>query len=148
MNSVPQIGQILLDMGVLTSRDVEEILEQQQRTGRRFGQIALAWGLATPEQIWTAWSKQLADHDHHVDIDEVGIDTNAVEQVSGVIARYYNIMPLRLWGDNLVVAVPENGDHRSLDELPILLDCRVHACLCSPEQVNKYLDKVYGLVAA
>lgn len=148
MNNVPQIGQILKQMGVLTDRDVQEIIEQQQRTGRRFGQIALAWGLATPEQVWTAWSRQLADHRQRVDIDEVGIDTNAVEQISGVIARYYHVVPLRLWGDNLVVAVPEDGNHGNLDDLPVLLDCQVHACLCDPKQIDKYLDRIYGLAAA
>ncbi len=148
MNHVPSIGQILREMGVLTDRDIVEILDQQTRTGRRFGQIALAWGLATPEQIWTAWSRQLAEHQQYVDLDEVGIDTNAIERVSSVIARYYHVVPLRLWGDNLVVAVPDNGDHGSLDDLPVLLDCEVHSCLCDPKQVDDYLDRVYGLAAA
>ena len=148
MSDVPPIGQILREMGVLTDRDIAEILDQQRRTGRRFGQIALAWGLATPDQIWTAWSKQLAEHEQYVDIDEVGIDTNAVEHVSGVIARFYRVIPLRLWGDNLVVAVPDNGDHGAIEDLPVLLECRVHSCLCDPDQVDQYLDRVYGLAAA
>ncbi|MBN1342254.1 MAG: hypothetical protein JXQ73_06220 [Phycisphaerae bacterium] len=148
MQNVPKIGQILREMGILTDGDVAEILEQQERTGRRFGQIALAWGLATPEQIWTAWSKQLAEHEQRVDVDEVGIDTRAVERVSSVVARFYHVLPLRLWGDNLVVAVPDNGDHGSLDDLPILLDCQVHSCLCDAQQVDEYLDRVYGLAVA
>ena len=148
MDNVPAIGQILKNMGVLADRDIVEILDQQQRTGRRFGQIALAWGLATPEQIWTAWSRQLAEHAHHVDIDEVGIDTNAVERISAVIARFYHIVPLRLWGENLVVAIPDDGNHGELDDLPVLVGCQVHACLCSPGQIDEYLDRVYGLVAA
>jgi type IV pilus assembly protein PilB len=148
MHNVPLIGQILREMGVLSDRDIAEILEQQQRTGRRFGQIALAWGLATPEQIWTAWSRQLAQHSQRVDLDEVGIDTNAVERVSSVVARFYHIVPLRLWGDNLVIAVPDNGDHGNLEDLPILLDLEVHSCLCNPAQIDEYLNRIYGLVAA
>ncbi len=148
MHDVPLIGQILREMNVLRDRDVIEILEQQKRTGRRFGQIALAWGLATPEQIWTAWSRQLAEQQQRVDIDELGVDTNAVELVSAVVARFYRVLPLRLWGDNLVVAVPEDGEHGSLDDLPVLLDCNVHACLCDPRQVDEYLDRIYGLIAA
>ena len=85
---IPQIGQILREMGLLTDQDTCEILEQQHRTGRRFGQIALAWGLATPEQIWTAWSKQLAEHRQYVDLDEVGVDTNAGQRSSGQMRHF------------------------------------------------------------
>lgn len=148
MRTVPLIGEILRDMGVLTDHNIDEILAQQVRTGRRFGQIALAWGLATPEQIWTAWSQQLARQRQRVDVDEVGVDTNAVERVSSVVAQHYRVLPLRLWGDNLVIAVPEDGQHGNLDELPVLLGCDVHRCLCDPAQVDAYLDRIYGLVAA
>jgi len=148
MMDVPLIGQILRDMGVLNDQDIREILDQQRRTGRRFGQIALAWGLVTPEQIWTAWCRQLADQHHRVDLDEVGIDTNAVDRVSGVLARFYRIIPLRLWGDNLVVALPEGDAHGNLDDLPALLGCRVHRCYCEPKQVDEYLVRIYGLAAA
>jgi type IV pilus assembly protein PilB len=148
MTTVPLIGQILRDMGVLTDTDVKEVLEQQERTGRRFGQIALAWGLATPEQIWAAWSKQLALQHQHVDLDEVGVDTNAVSRVSGVLARFYHIVPLRLWGDNLVVAMPTNTDHGDLSDLPALLGCRIHRCFCEPRQIDDYLDRIYGRAAA
>jgi type IV pilus assembly protein PilB len=148
MMTVPPIGQILLEMGVLSDKDIEEILDQQERTGRKFGQIALAWGLATPEQIWEAWSKQLAEQHHHVDLDEVGIDTNAINRVSSVLARFYHIVPLRLWGDNLVVATPSNADHGDLSDLPVLLGCNVHQVFCEPKQVDEYLDRVYGRVAA
>jgi type IV pilus assembly protein PilB len=145
---VPRIGEILRDMGILTERCVEEILEQQKRTARRFGQIALAWGLATPEQIWTAWSRQLTEQHHHVDLDDVGIDTNAVTRVSSVLARFYRIVPLRLWGDNLVVAAPDNAEHGNLEDLPSMLGCRIYQCYCDPAQVDEYIRRLYGLAAA
>jgi len=148
MEQVPLMGQILREMGVLTDRDIEEILDQQQRTGKRFGQIALAWGLATPEQIWTAWSKQLAKQHQHIDLDEVGVDTNAINRVSAVLAKFYRVIPLRLWGQNLVVAVPRDAEHGDLDDLPVLLGCQVHPCYCDARQVDEYLNRIYGGLAA
>ena len=57
---VPPIGCILRDMGVLTEVDIDEILDQQSRSGQKFGLIAMRWGLATPEQVWEAWARQLS----------------------------------------------------------------------------------------
>jgi hypothetical protein len=53
------IGQILVEMGVLSSGQVDEILTHQQLSRQRFGQIAVAWGWAKPQDVWQAWAMQL-----------------------------------------------------------------------------------------
>jgi len=140
-----RIGAILVEMGVLTEADVQAVLEHQRRTRQKFGQIARAWGLVTDDQLREAWCLQIARYQPSVDPDEIGLDTEAVERVNGEVARYFNVLPLRLWGDHLVVATGELPSERPrLRELDEVVGCKVHFCLCDPEKIDTYLAKVYG----
>src|SRR5439155_6477219 len=56
-----RIGELLSRMVPLSGHDVEEILQEQSATRRRFGEIALAWGLCKPEHVWDAWGQQSTD---------------------------------------------------------------------------------------
>lgn len=102
-----RIGERLSSMVPLSGHDIEEILSEQGATGRRFGDIALQLGLCQPEHVWLAWSSQLAEKPQRINIDEVGIDAQAVAHVPREVAVRYHVMPLRVLGDCLVLAVDE-----------------------------------------
>ncbi len=138
-----RIGQILRDLQALTEQDVFEILAQQRRTGQKFGQIALSWGLIRPEQLWEAWCRQLADRNECIDLDSVGVDTRAAEKVEPEFAHRCKLLPIRLWGRLLVVAAPETCDVDLLDTLAKKTGCVIHACRCSETQIEKHLRRVY-----
>src|SRR2546423_848682 len=54
-----RFGEILGRLVNLSGHDVNEILEEQNATHQRFGEIALSWGLCAPEDVWQAWCDQL-----------------------------------------------------------------------------------------
>ena len=53
-----RIGSILADQGKLGVRDIERVLELQQRQGSRFGEAALRVGLITKEDLRSALAAQ------------------------------------------------------------------------------------------
>ncbi len=136
-----RIGQILVEMGVLTDWQVEAILQHQRLSRQRFGQIAVARGWARPEDIWQAWARQLADEQRTVDLDAIGVDTAALERVPPGVARHYQVIALRAWGDNLVLAVAADRCRQARGDLPGLLAERLFFCLAAPEQIARSLDK-------
>lgn len=52
------LGELLIDAGTLTPREVECIIAEQTRTGQRFGETARALGLADSREIDQALSRQ------------------------------------------------------------------------------------------
>ena len=75
----PRIGEVLSKFTGMSSMDVEEILQDQTVTNRRFGEIALSWGLCAPQDVWQAWYSQLDQDWPSVDLDDLGIDSQAVK---------------------------------------------------------------------
>ncbi len=141
------IGQILVDMGLLEPWQVDKIMEHQCRTRQRFGQIAVSWGWAKPQHIWGAWAQQLATENKVVSLDDIGVDTAATEKVPPAIARQYQVVAVRTWGDNLVLAVPEKMAEQARRELPALLAGHLFFCVADPAQVQTAVERAYAVLA-
>src|SRR5450432_1950511 len=89
----PRIGHVLKKMLRLSEMDIEEVLNEQHATHRRFGEIALLLGMCAPQDVWNAWFSQLATHTPWIDLNEFGVDAQAVRQVSPEIAQAYQMVP-------------------------------------------------------
>src|SRR5262249_45936680 len=130
-----RIGERLSGIVPLSGHDIEEILSEQASTGRRFGDIAIQMGLCAPEHIWRAWSGQLSESPQRVNLEEFGVDTQALEHVSVEIASRYHIIPVRLMNDRLVIAVDEAAFEMIKTELLGVLPENVHYVLSNHHQI-------------
>src|SRR5208282_4396358 len=88
--NAPRIGELLSRLVPLTSHDIEEILQEQRGSKRRFGEIALAWGLCQPEHIWSAWYMQIEHRIDKVDLRSFGIDSQALTMIPRELVVNYN----------------------------------------------------------
>src|SRR5438270_2166478 len=104
-----RIGQVLEQMGRISGHDIDEILHEQSSIGARktFGEIALTWGLCEPEHIWKAWANQLEGNCERVDLNMVGIDSQAVSRLPRELAWRFCAMPVRISEDELVIAISD-----------------------------------------
>ena len=139
-----RIGEILRRTVPLSRQDVDEVLEDQKTTRRRFGEIALSWGLCQPEHLWSAWCKQLTSSGaERVDLQEIGIDAQAAAMMPPEIARQLRVVPLRMSETEVVVACDEPLTDRVAGELKLLLGLRVKHVLAATEQLNVALEDYY-----
>jgi hypothetical protein len=138
-----RIGERLSHMVPLSGHDIEEILSEQGTTGKRFGDIAIQLGLCSPEHIWRAWSSQLLENPQRVNLDEFGIDAQAVAYLSASVATRLHVMPIRVLGPELVVAVDEAAYPLVRKELIALLKDQVIFVLSSHQQISRALRAYY-----
>ena len=144
MEHAQRIGAVLSQMGQLTPHDINEILAEQRTTGARFGEIALALGLVQPEHIWAAWCAQLAKQLERVDLEEIGIDAQAIERVPAELARGLQIVPVRLCERELVVAVADAARVAGLAELAQRTSLSVRCVLADSRQIAAALSTYYS----
>ena len=136
-----RIGEVLYRMGVIDETHIAGIMAHQRQTRQRFGQIAIRMGLATHEQVWEAWARQLADQEE-IEPAEIGSDTHALELIPRSTARRFGIVPLRLWGQHLVVAAPPDLPRDRLDELADATECCIHVCNADRSAIRKHLRRL------
>lgn len=136
-----RIGEILCQMGVIDETHIAGILARQRETHQRFGQIAIRMGLATHEQIWEAWARQFAQQEA-IKPEEIGCDTQALQLVPLSTARRLGIVPLRVWGNHLVVAAPPDLPRERLAELGEAINCRIHVCNADRSAIRRHLRRL------
>lgn len=138
------IGELLKRVAGLNGLDVDEILHEQDATRKRFGEIALSWGLCQPEHIWEAWSHQLrGDRRQHVCLSETGVDAQAVAQLPETLARRFQVIPIRHYEQRLIAAVSEESAERARAEMPALLGRRIDFVLADAGEIERALDEYY-----
>jgi len=138
-----RFGQMLGRFVPLSEQDVAEVLDAQAVSGRRFGEIALSWGLCRPLHIWQAWSAQLAHRSQHIDLDRLGIDTQALGQVPASLARVFGVLPIRAFDNVLILATSPSHQPRAESQLSKLLPQELQFVVCEFEQLSRALDTYY-----
>lgn len=99
-----KIGQLLSEIVPLSMHDVEDILQEQKSTRQRFGDAALSLGMVMPEHVWRAWISQIEADGDQVDLDEVGVDSQAVDELPSHVAKKHLVLPIRAAGNELLIA--------------------------------------------
>lgn len=143
MMSAGRFGDLLRRVVPLSQQDVAEILDAQAVSRRRFGEIALSWGLCQPEDVWQAWIAQLAHRIERVDLRQIGIDTQALKLVPPAIAREFGVVPVRALCNQVVLATTEDAYPRALSDFPPLIAAEVRFVLCEQSQIDEALAMLY-----
>ena len=140
----PRIGELLSELVALSGHDVEEILQEQQASRRRFGEIALSWGLCQPEHVWTARCNQVREDIESVDLDRDGIDAQAVALLPSDVARAFGALPIRTSTSQIVIASTEPLGERTRAVLVKLLKKDVKYVLAPQKQVDAAIEAYYA----
>lgn len=149
--AIKRIGEILSQMVPLTLHDIEEILQEQNasNTKKSFGNIALSMGLCRPEHVWRAWCGQLVDGPpRKIDLDRAGVDTQALSCISREIAEQLNVIPVRVLGNILIVAISSDAIGLAATHLPSRVNKELRFAIADPAAIRRALAKYYPALQA
>lgn len=136
------LGDILVSRGVISEEQLLSALDQQRETHKRLGEILISLGFVTEEQITEARSLQFDVG--YVNLQEQECEPEAVALVSESTARTYNLVPFRLVGNRLVVAMADPLDVEAVDLVQYETKCRVDPMLATEWRIAEVLTKLYG----
>lgn len=141
-----RIGDILLETGVITPQQLTEALAQQRRTRERLGRVLVDQGAASEKQIAQALAAQLDLP--LVALSSARLDPNAVKLIPEILARKRRVVPLRLDGDYVIVAMADPLDVFALDDVGIAARRPVKAVVAVESEVMATIERAYGMGAA
>lgn len=138
-----QIGDILVDQGVITPLELDEALQRQRLTGEMLGRVLVSMGLCEEQDIVEALGVQSGME--RVDLTKIKVKEEVLSRMSGDVARFYNVVPIReLEGGGIMVAManPLNVSH--LDDLSHILGCEVRGAVSNMADVAESLKQNYA----
>ena len=141
-----RIGDILLETGIITPQQLAEALAQQRRTRERLGRVLVDQGAASEKQIAQALAAQLDLP--LVALSSTRLDPNAVKLIPEILARKRRVVPLRLDGGQLIVAMADPLDVFALDDVGIAARRPVKPVVAVESEVMAAIERAYGMGAA
>lgn len=137
------LGEVLVEQGLLTESDVSSILEEQQLTGRPFGDIAEHLCNISTEAIEEAWAYQYAYNAPTIDPVSFIPRSDAKALVSARQAWQFRCLPMNLEGDTLVLATSTKYLHRALKFATRVLDRPAYFMMTTEARLASALSEHY-----
>jgi len=142
-----KIGELLLEKKIITPEQLAFALKAQESEKRFIGHILVDKGWITYEQLLINLSEQY--HIPFIRLANAEISKEALDAVPLKVAIRHRVMPIRLDGTKLTVAIANPQDVRVLDELRLALHQKftLEIVLSTEQDIHKAIEKRYGIAA-
>ena len=104
------LGRLLVDAGFLTRTQLDDCLFEGSKTGERIGEVVVRRGLATEDDVARLLAEQWGLD--YVERSAIWFDGNALTRLSREDAQRLEVLPTRIEGGRVVVAVAEPTEQR------------------------------------
>ena len=137
-----QLGDILIDAGVISPLELDEAIQRQRLTGEMLGRVLTNMELCSEQDIVEALAVQLGME--RIDLAKLKIKEEVLSKISADIAGFYNIVPIREKDGVLVVATSEPTRLDKLDDLSQILGCQVQFAYSNPQDIQACIKSNYS----
>lgn len=138
-----RIGDLLLDSGVISETQLREALDKQRETRQRLGDVLIQLQFITQQQFIEALEFQLGIP--HVQLYRYKINPKVVGLLSQRLADQHCVMPLRMEGSKLVLAMADPLDYYAIDEIRAATGLRIETVIASKDELLTVIRRYYGL---
>ena len=136
------LGDILSASQIITESDILSALEEQKRTGCRFGEALLNLGVVSQEDIDWALSNQLDIP--YIRLKSGMIDEDAIALIPADMARLFACIPLFLAGDELNIAIADPLNRPAIEAIEVMTGLRVSISVALLREIRELIDEYYG----
>jgi len=137
-----RLGEILVDAGVLDEGRLRSALIEQRRWGGHLGRILIDMKLISEEVLVQALSRQL--NFPAINLDNRDIASATLDLIPGELAEQHSLIPFKIEGRFLDVAMADPTNLGIVDELRIRTQLNVRAYLAGPKMIERALAKFYS----
>ena len=138
-----QIGQLLVEQGVLSDKQVAHILKVQKISHRPFGDLAERLYGINPQAIEDAWVQQYVRIAGTVDLDEQKMDEDCLRLINRRQAWQFHVLPMHREEQNLSIATTAEGLVRAVNFSTRTIDEPVYFQIAERKQLREFLMKHY-----
>lgn len=137
-----QLGELLIERGVITGEQLEKALASQKEKGGLLGQMLVALGYTNEEEIAQALTIQYGFP--YLPLKNYELDKEITKLIPETMAREYSLIPVDKIGDTLTVATSNPLNAKAVEEVEGLTKCKVQVFVSTLTDVSGAIDGAYG----
>jgi len=137
-----QLGELLIERGLITKAQLNKALEVQKQKGGLVGQILVVLGFTREEEIAQALTVQYGFP--YLPLANYELSKNIVELIPENVARQYCLMAVDKIGDTLTVAMSNPLNIKAIEDIELLTKCNVQVFVSTMTDVSSAIAKFYA----
>ncbi|ACV09003.1 GspE/PulE family protein [Jonesia denitrificans] len=134
-----QLGEILLEEGLVTEDELLRALDEQIARGTSLGRVLVELGVLTENQLVAALAQQVGMR--FVDLDDYAVDRAAVVKVPGPVCQRYNVLPIAIDNGQLILAMADPGNVLAIDDVRQVAQMPVQPVVSTHENLARALQR-------
>jgi len=137
-----RLGDILIAAGLITEEQLEEALAKQKGSGKRLGTVLQDEGYITELEMIEALQMQLGIE--FIDLNKINIPTELAQVVPANIAKQYQVVPVRMIRDELYLAMADPLNFYALEEVRKTTHKKIVPMIAMANSVDRAIQVLYG----
>jgi type IV pilus assembly protein PilB len=138
-----QLGQIMLELGFITTEQLDLALEEHRRSPKSLGRVLIDMGYIKEGDLVRALAEQVGLE--FVDLDEFPIDATATALLPEALARRYRALPIGERDGKLLVAMSDPANVYALDDIRTITGRDVQPVVSTANDVERAIQKFAGM---
>jgi type IV pilus assembly protein PilB len=136
-----QVGQRLLTDGHLTEAQLEAALERKRQTGEFLGEVVVEMGFVSSKVVGKTLEELISVP--YVDLSETTLDPQVLSLVSEHYQRRQRVIPLKIEGRHLYVAMADPLNVMVVDDLHLMTGMKILPMLALSHDINDAFNRAY-----
>jgi type IV pilus assembly protein PilB len=137
----PPLARVLVEGGRVPLADMEDVLEERERSGQAIARILTLRGLVTEADLMWGMAQEMGLE--FVDLDLQSIDFAAAYHLPEATARHHNVLVIAIRDNVPVVAASNPTDVFAMDDLRTIIGRNFVRVVATRSQIAAFIDKAY-----
>src|SRR5262245_15532691 len=138
-----QLGQILIEQGLINEEQLERALEEHRQTPKSLGRVLIDLGLIKESDLVRALAEQVGLE--FVDLADYPVDATLTTLLPDSLARRYRAIPIGERDGRLLVAMSDPANVYALDDIRTITGRDVQPIVATAADVEQAIQKFAGL---
>ena len=138
-----QLGEVLLEEGLVTYEQLEEASSEQTRTGKGLGRVLIDLGFVVEQDLVSALAKQIGLP--FIDLSEYPVDPAAASLISDGLAKRYSALPIGYEDSKLVVAMSDPANVFALDDIRTITGLDIKPVVSTRSDITNAIQRFHRL---
>jgi len=136
-----QLGELLIDRGIISRNQLEEALNFQREKGGLIGEIMVQLGFVKEDDIAQALTAQYGFP--YLPLGNYEVNPEIIHTIPQRVAQQYLVLPIDKIGNNLTLAMSNPLNVQAIEDVELLTGCNVQAFVSTSSDIKKAIEKYY-----
>jgi type IV pilus assembly protein PilB len=136
-----RLGDLLVADGLLTAEQLKKALAEQKGSPEKLGSVLVRLNFVNEDQLIGFLSRQYGVPS--ITLGQLDIDPDVLKLVPAPIARKYEVIPVRRMGNSLALAMADPTNVFALDDISFMTNLQVLPLVASQTAIKKAVDRNY-----